>query len=229
MLAIAALLAVPYLVDLPRIQTMIASNASQALGRPVKFRSMSVAVLPLPAVELHGVEIAEDPAFGTEPFLRLDTGRIRLKLWPLLGGRVELGDISLKKPQITVITQRDGRMNIATLGGPGEPRSGTRAPRSGGGQSAAGAGAAVLGSRVRIDDGVLTYVTRGAGDTLTRYRAENLDLTIAGAGSQMTFKGETRVKPGDVSVKVSDGRIQLGKGDTQAGHTPKATDQPPSK
>src|SRR5688500_8653732 len=164
---------------------MIASNASQALGRPVKFRSMSVAVLPLPAVELHGVEIAEDPAFGTEPFLRLDTGVIRLKLWPLLGGRVELGDISLKKPHITVITQRDGRMNIATLGGPGEPRSPARAPRSGGAQSTAGAGAAVLGSRVTIDDGVVTYVARGAGDALTRYHVEDLDLTLAGVGSQM--------------------------------------------
>jgi hypothetical protein len=208
-LAIAALLAVPYLVDLPRIQTLIASNASQALGRPVKFRSMSVAVLPLPAVELHGVEIAEDPAFGTDPFLRLDTGVIRLKLWPLLSGRVELGDISLKKPHITVISHRDGRMNIATLGGPGEPRPPARAPRSGAGQSAAGASAALLGSRVTIDDGVVAYVARGAGDALTRYRVEDLDLTIAGAGPQMTFKGEARVKPGDVSVKVADGIIAL--------------------
>jgi hypothetical protein len=208
-LAIAALLAVPYLVDVPRIQALIASNASQALGRPVKFNSMSVAVLPLPAVELHGVEIAEDPAFGTEPFLRLDTGVVRLKLWPLLSGRVELGDISLKKPYITVIRQRDGRMNIATLGGPAESRPGPRGPRSGAGQSAAGAGAAVLGSRVSIDDGVVAYVARGAGDALTRYRIEDLDLTIAGAGSQMTFKGEARVKPGDVSLKVSDGVIAL--------------------
>jgi AsmA protein len=170
---------------------------------------MSVAVLPLPAVELHGVEIAEDPQFGTEPFLRLDTGVIRLKLWPLLMGRMELGDISLKKPHITVISERDGRMNIASLGGAGEPRPASRAPRSGGAQSAAGASAAVLGSRVSIDDGVVTYVARGVGDTLTRYHLEDLDLSVAGAGSQMTFKGQARVKPGDVSVKVSDGVVAL--------------------
>ena len=208
MLAIAALLAVPYLVDRPHVQALIASNASQALGRPVKFRSMSIAVLPLPAVELHGVEIADDPAFGTEPFLRLDTGVVRLKLWPLLGGRVELGDISLKKPHITVIRDREGRMNIATLGGPAEARPATRAPRSGGG-SAAGASVAVLGSRVSIDDGVVVYVSRGAGDALTRYRVEDLDLAITGAGSQMTFEGEARVKPGDISLKVSDGLVAL--------------------
>jgi hypothetical protein len=170
---------------------------------------MSVAVLPLPGVELHDVEIAEDPQFGTEPFLRLDTGVIRLKLWPLFTGRMELGDISLKKPRITVIALRDGRMNIATLGGAGETRPAARAPRSGGAQSAAGASAAVLGSRVRIDGGVVTYVARGAGEARTRYHVEDLDLTIAGAGSQMTFEGDALVKPGDVSVKVSDGIIAL--------------------
>src|SRR5205823_12344605 len=59
-LIVAALILVPILVDTPRVQALIATNASQALGRPVKFRSMSISVLPLPAVALHGLEIAED-------------------------------------------------------------------------------------------------------------------------------------------------------------------------
>jgi AsmA protein len=99
-LAIAALVAVPYLVDLPRVQALIATNASQALGRPVKFSGMKISALPLPSVELQNLEIAEDPQFGKEPFVRLQTGTIRLRLWPLLRGRVELGDITLKKPVI---------------------------------------------------------------------------------------------------------------------------------
>lgn len=206
-LAIAALLAVPYLVDTPRIQALIATNASQALGRPVKFKSMSVAVLPLPAVELHGVEIADDPQFGTEPFLQLDTGVIRLRLRPLLTGRVELGAISLKKPRITVIAAPDGRMNIATLGGPAEPRGGARTPRTSG--APGGGAAAVLGSRVSIDDGVVTYIVRGKGDAAARYYVEGLNLTIAGGAPQLTFKGDARVKPGDLTLKVSDGMIAV--------------------
>src|SRR5437762_1098565 len=92
-LIVAALILVPILVDTPRVQALIATNASQALGRPVKFRSMSISVLPLPAVALHGLEIADDPQFGTEPFLKLETGKVRLKLLPLLTGRVERGDV----------------------------------------------------------------------------------------------------------------------------------------
>src|SRR5438309_1898676 len=140
-LVVAALILVPFLVDTPRVQALIASNASQALGRPVKFRSMSISVLPLPAVALHGLEIAEDPQFGKEPFLKLETGKVRLKLLPLLTGRVELGDVQLTKPVITVIQTADGRMNISTLGtgaGPKEPKAGERPARGGGGTGGGG-------------------------------------------------------------------------------------------
>ena len=168
-LAIAALVAVPYLVDLPRVQALIASNATQALGRPVKFASMRIAALPLPAVELHGLEIGEDPQFGKDPFVRLETGTVRLKLWPLLRGRVELGDITLKKPVISVVQAADGRLNVASLGGATEPST-PRGSRSGSGAGGAGAGA-VLASKVKIDDGIVDYVARGKGETAARYRA----------------------------------------------------------
>jgi len=73
LLAIVAAIALPYLVDTPRVQALIATNASQAVGRPVKFTSLSIALFPLPAVELHKLEIADDPQFGTAPFLTLET------------------------------------------------------------------------------------------------------------------------------------------------------------
>ena len=206
-LAIAALLAVPYLVDLPRVQALIAANASQALGRPVKFASMRIAALPLPSVELHSLEIAEDPQFGKEPFVRLETGTIRLKLWPLLRGRVELGNITLTRPVISVVQAPDGRLNLASLGGTGEP-SAPRTARGGGGSGTAGAGAA-LASKITIDDGVVDYVARGKGAT-SRYRIEKLDLTLTGGGSQLAIGGGFEVKPGDLKVKLADGMLAVG-------------------
>jgi hypothetical protein len=205
-LAIAALIAVPYLVDLPRVQALIATNASQALGRPVKFASMKISALPLPAVELHGLEIAEDPQFGRDAFVRLETGTIRLRLWPLLRGRVELGDITLKKPVIAVVQAPDGRLNISTLGATGEP-SAPRTPRGGSG-GAAGAGA-VLGSKITINDGVVDYIARGKADASTRYRIEDLDITLTGGGSQLAFGGSMLVKPGDLKVKIDDGTLAV--------------------
>jgi AsmA protein len=213
LLIVAALIAVPFLVDTPRVQTLIASNASAALGRPVKFRSMSISILPLPAVALHGLEIAEDPQFGTEPFLRLDTGKVRLRLLPLLSGRVELGDITLIKPIITVIQSADGRMNISTLGAgsrSSEPKTSERAPRGGAG---GGAGAA-LASKVSIDNGTVTYVSHAKGGATSQYRIEDLDLTLTGGGPQLGFKSGFNVKPGNLAVKVSDGQVALNSGKT---------------
>src|SRR5215475_11824531 len=100
-LTIAALAALPALVDTPRVQALIANSLSHALGRPVKFSSVSVAVFPLPAFVLRNLEIADDPSFSPSPFIRLNEAQVRLRLGPLLLRRVELGDFILKQPVIT--------------------------------------------------------------------------------------------------------------------------------
>lgn len=61
LLTIVAAVALPRLIDTPRVQAMIASSAAQAVGRPVKFASLSVGLFPLPSIELHKLEVAEDP------------------------------------------------------------------------------------------------------------------------------------------------------------------------
>jgi AsmA family/AsmA-like C-terminal region len=206
LLLIVAAIALPRLLDTPRVQAMIATNAAQAIGRPVKFESLSVRLFPLPAVELHKLEVAEDPQFGTSPFLTLETGRVYLKLRPLLSGRVEFGDITLERPRIALIQSADGRLNVASLAPP-ESRNASR-PGRGSGAGAGGAAAAVV-SQVRIVQGVLTYVVRGKGETPPPYRIEDLDLTLTGQVTQLGVKGSLRVKPGDLAVKLADGAVSL--------------------
>jgi len=45
-LAIVAAIALPRLIDTPRVQALIASSAAQAVGRPVKWESLSVGLFP---------------------------------------------------------------------------------------------------------------------------------------------------------------------------------------
>jgi AsmA protein len=205
-LLIVAAIALPRLIDTPRVQAMIASSASQAIGRPVKFESLSVRLFPLPAVELHKLEVAEDPQFGTTPFLTLETGRVYLKLRPLLGGRVEFGDITLERPRIALIRHADGHLNVASLSPASESRTAPRPGRSGG---AAGGAAAVVLSQVKIASGTVTYLPLGKGTSPTPYRVENLDLTLTSQASQINAKGTLRLNPGDLLVKLTDGVIAL--------------------
>src|SRR5262249_53965065 len=69
---------------------------------------------------------------------------------------------------------------------------------------------AALANRVVISDGQVTYVSRGPGEQTAQYRLDGLDLTLTSGGSQITFKGDARLQPGAVGLKVSDGVVSLG-------------------
>ena len=206
-LTAAAIVALPRLVDVPRVQSLIASNASHALGRPVRFASVSVSVFPLPGVTLHKLEVAEDPRFGASPFLTLESGRMRLRLRSLLTGRIEFTELVLAKPVISVIRDSRGRLNVASLGVAPEPRAAPRAPRSSTGTTAAAP--AALPASVKINDGVLIYATQGAWSAEARYRVEHLDLSFKRGGPQIAFKGTARLVPGDVTLKFADGLLTI--------------------
>ncbi len=204
-LTIAATALVPRVVDTPRVQSLIVSSATQALARPVRFRSASVTMWPYLAVRLRGVEIAEDPAFGVDPFVRLDDADFRLKLWPLLRGRVEFATIVLKRPAITLAHGPGGRWNFASLGGAREAATAPRPPRAGGGGASAG-----LATRVVIDKGIVVYERRGTASGTVRHRLEDVDATFSRRAASLAFSGAARVVPGGLRVKISEGTIGLG-------------------
>ena len=207
-LVVVAVLAVPYLVDMPRVQAAIAGQVSTALGRPVKFSGLSVRVLPLPSVVLRDLEIGEDPAFGTDPFLRLDSGALRLKVGPLLRGRLEFGELVLRKPVIAVVQNPDGRLNVATLGAAAEAKTPPPPARDAPGAPTSSPMALPVSS-VRIEDGVVSYLVRGASGAGPRYRVEELDLRLTGTPSQLAFRADGQLMPGRLALRLRDGQIAL--------------------
>jgi uncharacterized protein involved in outer membrane biogenesis len=213
-LAVAAVAVLPLVVELPRIQSLIASSASQALGRPVKFRSASLSLWPLPAVRMHDVEIADDPAFAGPPFVRLDRADLRLRLWPLLRGHLEFATLLLHEPTITLVHGpggAGGRWNFASLGGPREPSTAPRAPRAAGGGPPAS-----LASRVVVDRGLVVFERRTADGVALRQRFEDVNGSLTPRGGSLTFSGSGRAMPGGLAVRVTDGTLGVGGGRTLA-------------
>ncbi len=205
-LALALLAAVPYLVDLPQIQAFVSQSATHALGRPVKFSSLSLSVLPLPAVVLKDLQVAEDPRFGSAPFLSVGEGRFSLRLAALLSRRVEFAELTLERPRAELIQDDSGRWNVASLG----PAPAGESPSSKAAGPGAGAGAVVPAvSRLRIVDGGLTYQIHhknGPGET---YRVEGIRLTVEGLGGRrapVRIRGEALINPGAASLKL-DGAL----------------------
>jgi hypothetical protein len=203
-LGVLALAAIPWLVDAPRVQAYIAHAASQALGRPVRFASLRVTGLPWPSVKLSGLEVAEDPRFGATPFLTVSEGRIGLRLRPLLAGRVELADVTLKGLRLSLI-EDDGRLNLASLGPP--TPSGRTVARPGAPPSGGGAVSAVAVSRLHVVDGAVDYHRRG--ERGPGFRLERINVTIAPAGrpDMLGLAGEAVGQPGAARIRVSNATL----------------------
>jgi hypothetical protein len=214
LLTIVASLAVPFLVDTARVKNLIATSASHALGRPVRFREIALRLFPLPSAELRGVEVAEDPKFGTTPFLQLEKGTVRLRLLPLLAGRLEFSTIVLTQPAISLIRDGQGRWNVATLRASSDARpsassrTGPSGSSGGGGSPGTGAAGAMFSSRLKIEKGAVTYARR-QGAALSRYRLEDLDLTVRGEGTTLAVEGTARLRPGDLRIKLAGVSLAL--------------------
>jgi uncharacterized protein involved in outer membrane biogenesis len=209
LIALAVALLLPYLVDLPRVRSLIASSASQALGRPVRFASMVVRFFPLPAVELRGLEVAEDPRFGKIPFVTLERGRLRLRLSPLLQGRVEFGGLLLERPLIRMVEGPDGHLNVASLGVVRDAAGAVRSPTPA--RESRGSGSAttfsLLAAGVVVEDAEIIYLPRHlAGE----YRVSGLDIRLRGSGPMLTVEGKGVLSPGDVVVQLTGGSLGLG-------------------
>ena len=208
LLAAGALAAVPWLVDTPRVQAYVSGAVAQSLGRPVRFSSLSVSVLPIPAVRLRGLQIAEDPRFGPGAFLTVNDGRMRIRLAPLFTGRLELADVTLDGLTVSVIEDA-GQWNVASLGAippPGRP-GGRPGTSSGTVATVGGLGAAL--SRMRVVDGAIEYRKRGVeGSGL---RLERIALTISPGPRPeiLTMRGEALSRPGAARLRLTEATLSI--------------------
>ena len=168
-LAILVLLAVALVAISVFLNRIIAANrasilaaAEQALGRPIQVAKIEASIWGRPGVRLTGVEIAQDPHFGQGDLLRAESIAVRLALWPLLHGSLEISQIELEKPQIHVVRDSEGQFNLAHLG-PKRTSAGPRVPgvmRVSLAAASADSGLDLVVSVFRVDDGTIVFVDR---------------------------------------------------------------------
>ncbi len=76
---------------------------------------LKLSVFPWLALEFGPASLSDAPGFGDEPFVALQHARLSVRLWPLLGGRVEIGSVTLEGMNVRLVTDADGRNNWADL------------------------------------------------------------------------------------------------------------------
>jgi AsmA protein len=129
-LVVGGILSLPFLIDLNRYQDQYRPLIEDALNRKVQLQDIRLTIWPRIGARVAGFVVLDDPAFGSSPFASLTSLDIGVKLMPLLSGTVEVEDITLHDPVITVIKNKDGILNVSTVGrtGVGLPKTPSQAP-----------------------------------------------------------------------------------------------------
>ncbi len=203
-LLVGVVLALPFLVDLNKYQDQYKPLIEDALNRKVELQDIRLTIWPRIGARVAGFTVLDDPAFGSGPFASLASLDVGVKLMPLLSGKVEVEEITLHQPVITVIKNKNGVLNASTIGrkGVAVPEKPSRAPiPSTEGPLKVLAMLAV--DRVSIDAGRLTYRDLSAAKP-TEYVLQDLEVLLQSVrlGQTPSLHFGSVVQPFNLPVKL---------------------------
>jgi len=214
-LAVLAALVLPSLVNLERYRAALASRAGKTLGREVTLGDLRISLWGGIGAEAKGIQIAQAPGFGAEPFLAADALRVRVQLLPLFRGQVKVNSAILERPRIRLTHTRDGRWSVEDLlktpTAPSPSKPSGEAPRPG--------KTSLLGSlflsEVAVRNGEVTLFdqARSPGITLT---LTDLDLSLRQAGVSDPLEVRSRAKIGGIGAGRIDSAVRITAGDSDA-------------
>ncbi|MCP9470060.1 MAG: AsmA family protein [Nitrospira sp.] len=197
-------LALPFLIDLDKYKDQYKPLIEDALNRTVQIQDVRLTLWPTIGARVTGLSILDDPAFGAGAFASVASLDVGVKLLPLLSGKIEVGEITLREPVVTIVRNQRGVMNVATLGRAGReaPSVPSRAPIP----SMEGP-LKILGmlaaDRVSIAGGTLTFRDFSAAKP-TEYVLQDLDLLLRsiGIGRAPSLHLDAVVRPFNLPLKL---------------------------
>jgi len=204
-LVVGVILSLPFLIDLNKYQDQYKPLIEDALNRKVQLQDIRLTIWPRIGARVTGFAVLDNPAFGSSPFASLTSLDVGVKLMPLLSGRVEVEDITLRDPVITVIKNKNGVLNVSTVGRTGValPKTPSRAPiPSTEGPLKILALLAV--DRVSIAGGKLTYRDLSA-PMPTEYILQDMELLLRSVrlGQTPSLHVGTLVQPLNLPVRLN--------------------------
>lgn len=109
-------LGLSFLIDANTFRPTLEAKLSEALARRVKLGELHLKILA-GAVTASDLSIAEDPAYGKEPFLHAQAIRIGVEIVPLIfSRRLNVTRLVVEKPRVQLIQSASGNWNFSTLG-----------------------------------------------------------------------------------------------------------------
>src|SRR5581483_10639834 len=154
----------------------ILDRVSASLGRKVEVGEIKAHLGWGVSADLSGLRIADDSRFSNQPFVSASDVYATVELLPLLGRQVRISRIVLSHPEIRIIRNADGILNVSTIGKKNEseeaPQDESQEKKARGGAAGqsplserrAASGSTAQAVEVRnlsVEDGRITYEAEG--------------------------------------------------------------------
>lgn len=118
-LAVAALAAIPFVVDPNDYKDEIATQVEKATGRQLTIQGdIGLSVFPWIALELGQLSLSNASGFKSDSFAQVNSAQIRIKLLPLLKKELEMDTVVLDGLVLNLETNKDGVTNWQDLAQP---------------------------------------------------------------------------------------------------------------
>ena len=142
---VVAVAAATLLLDPNDYREEIATRVEQATGRELKIEGdIRLSFFPWLGLELGKLELGNAAGFGKTPFARIGGADARVKILPLLSGKVEMDKVVLRGLELQLARRADGTSNWDDLAGKGEAKAEKPAAGKPAGQAAPGQKLAAL-------------------------------------------------------------------------------------
>ena len=172
-LLIVAVVVLPQIIDPNDYKGEIVSSVQQETGRVLTIDGdLHLSVFPWLGIEIGVMELSNAQGFEGQAFAAVEHAAVRVKLMPLLSGRLDVDKVGLKGLRLNLAKAKDGTTNWDDLVGPQSgkaPEAGSESPQPG----AESAPQAFSIGGVDISDARVSWDDRSQGTT---YIVEQLSL-----------------------------------------------------
>ncbi len=171
-------------------QKRILARVSGELGRRVEVAKIQAQMRWGVSVEISGLTIADDPAFSTKPFLAANDVSVDVEFFPLLRGEAKVRSLELIKPDIRIVMNAVGDLNLTSIGvNPDEARR-KEAPARGRRAKKRSSLADLSIKALSIEDGAIYF--NDLGEKATPIRVNHLDFDVTNFNAASAFDVATK-------------------------------------
>jgi hypothetical protein len=96
-------------------RAFVEQELQKVFGKDLHYDGLEVSLLPRPGFSAREIRIADDPRFAATPIVRAKELILGISLWNLLWGRIVIDSLGFSEPELQIITDEAGRLNLTTL------------------------------------------------------------------------------------------------------------------